>query len=80
MHNRPAMMPADGPDYMARDIKLDQHPRIRCNTPDIACDCAPGTCNNAGLAMITCALCGSMSVAFICDRRGCPVNGGAAYA
>lgn len=28
---------------------------------------------------IRCPKCGAEAVAFICDERGCPVNGGAAY-
>jgi DNA-directed RNA polymerase subunit M/transcription elongation factor TFIIS len=29
--------------------------------------------------IITCPKCGQKAVAFICDRKGCPVNGGAVY-
>ena len=28
---------------------------------------------------ITCSKCGARGMAFICDRKGCPVNGGAAH-
>lgn len=31
------------------------------------------------LPIITCPKCGAQAVAFICDTKGCPVNGGAAY-
>lgn len=32
-----------------------------------------------GFKLQTCPKCGMRAAAFICNRRGCPVNGGAAY-
>ena len=37
---------------------------------------ADGTLN---APVITCSKCGAKGMAFICDTRGCPVNGGAFY-
>jgi hypothetical protein len=34
---------------------------------------------SVNLPIRTCPKCGAMGVAFICDTRGCLVNGGAAY-
>lgn len=53
--------------------------RIYCMTPSVPCSCPPGTCENAGITLITCPKCGSTGAAFVCDEPGCPVNGGAAH-
>jgi hypothetical protein len=34
---------------------------------------------NVILPIITCPKCHAKAVAFICDTKGCPVNGGAYY-
>jgi RecJ-like exonuclease len=63
-----------------KTVRAPAQPATASTPPNAAG--GPGVTVKDGKSLIapkTCSRCGATAVAFICYRRGCPVNGGAAY-